>query len=189
MENLFTSQHHPTISIFESVFDISLESQLDENKNIIIITSAGLPGAFGNNIENTDQPDTIEMSDGVTFELRSIVLLRVEEFYNRDGSKFESIRYMQHGGHYCKWWKQERSDSIVIQCWIDPVEHLYEYSHNENIADEYHFLQHCLVYVKIEEPNINKFRLEILRSLGGNCHVQCTCNNFPLIPTNKQTWQ
>lgn len=161
MENLFTPQHHPTISIFESVLDISPALQLDENKNIIIITSAGLPEAFGNNIENTDQPDTIEMSDGVTFELRSIVLLRVEEFYNRDGSKFESIRYMRHGGHFCKWWKQERSDAIVIQCSIDPVQHLYEYSRNENIADEYHFLQHCLVYVKVEEPNIDKFRLKI----------------------------
>ena len=42
------------------------------------------------------------MSDGVIFELRSIVLLRVEEPYNRDGSKFQSIRYMQHGGNYCK---------------------------------------------------------------------------------------
>ena len=94
MERLFTPQHHPTISIFESVLDISPELQLDENKNIVIITSAGLPEAFGNNIDNADQPDTIEVSDGVTFELPSIVVLCEEEFYNKDCSKFESICYM-----------------------------------------------------------------------------------------------
>ena len=125
MKRLFTPEHHPTIPIFKSVLDISPELQLDENKNIIVITTGGFPEAFGNNTDNDDQPVTIQVSDSVTFELRSILLLRVEEFYNRDGSKFESIRYMQHGGHYSKWWKQEQSDAIFIQCSIDPVQHLY----------------------------------------------------------------
>ena len=58
MERLFTPQYHSTISIFESVLDISTELQLDENKNIIIITSSGLPEAFDNNIDNADQSDT-----------------------------------------------------------------------------------------------------------------------------------
>ena len=67
MERLFTPQHHPTISIFESILEISPKLQLDDNKNIIIITPAGLPEAFGNNIDNTDQPDTIEVSDATQY--------------------------------------------------------------------------------------------------------------------------
>ena len=86
------------------------------DKNIIIITGAGLPEALGNNVEDGNQPDMIVVGEGVTFELRSIVLLRSHKSYNIDGNKYKSIRYMQHGGIYNKRWKQEQSDAIVTQC-------------------------------------------------------------------------
>ena len=61
------------------------------DKNIIIITGAGLPEALGNNVEDGNQPDMIVVRGGITFELRSIILLRSRESYNTDGSKYESI--------------------------------------------------------------------------------------------------
>ena len=67
-------------------------------------------------------------------------------------------------------------------CVSDPVQYIYDCNRDTDMADECHFLQHVLVFVKVEEPNIDKFRLEILCSLGGKVHVQCNCSNFPLVP-------
>ena len=77
------------------------------------------------------------------------------------------------------------SDAIVTQCSSDPVQYIYDCNQDTDMADEYHFLLHVIVFGKVEEPNIDKFRLEILRSLGDKVHVQCNCSNFPLVPTNK----
>ncbi len=54
-----------------------------------------------------------------SFELRSVSLLRVQDHFSQyvqaKPNRFDSIRFMRHGGHR-NWWKQERMDKIVTQC-------------------------------------------------------------------------
>ena len=183
IRKLFCPATYPSISVFESVLDIPAQSRL-LRRNTIIITSSGLPLAFGRH-PCVDDPlyDKIQLQDGTLFELRSIALLRVSDAgRSNDGSKYEAVRYMRHGGPaYSKFWQQQRSESITSQCVFDPLKMILDMSKEEDAADSYRLQHHCMVYVKVEAFNVDKFRLDILRTMGGKTHVQCTCNNFPLL--------
>ena len=110
-------------------------------------------------------------------------MLRVpDEGNSKDGSKYDAVRFMRHGGPaYSKFWQQQRSESITSQCDFDPLQMVLDWSREEDAADSYRFQYHCMVYVKVEALNVDKWRLDILRTMGGKTHVQCTCNNFPLL--------
>ena len=183
MRKFFCPVTYPSISVYESVLDIPAQSRM-LRRNTIIITSSGLPLAFGRH-PFVDDPlyDKIQLQDGTLFELRSIALLRVPDEGNcNDGSKYEAVRFMRHGGPaYSKFWQQQRSQSITSQCDFDPLQMVLDWSREEDADDSYRFQYHSMVYVKVEAFNVDKFRLDILRTMGGKTHVQCTCNNFPLL--------
>ena len=184
MRTLFDPLEHRSTLVSRSVLDLLSLNETDfENKNIIIVSASGLPEALGN--DESDHPDSIVLPDDETiFELRSIVMLQVrDKDYSANPSKFEAIRYMRHGGNYLNWWHQEREDHIATQCQVDPVAHISHLSADSESADD-HFLEHVLVYVRVRSMDIDIWRLKILQSMGGQVHVRCACNKFPLIPTN-----
>ena len=182
MQNLFSPHEYPTILMSDSILDVIMMDEVEfVDKNIIIISGLGMPEAFGSN--NTDHRDNIVLDDGTTYELRSVVLTRVQgKDYSSKPGKYEAIRYMRHGGHYKKWWKQERNDKISTQCVDDPISHLSSmYDESDDLP---HFLYHTMVYVIQKPIEVDQYRLKILQTMGGKIHVRCCCNDFPLIPTN-----
>ena len=107
MRRLFTPREHPSISITSSVLDVlnrGDDSHYD-NTSIIILVGSGLPEEIEH--DDIDNSGRIVLEDGVAFELRSVVLLRVEDeaySYREDTPhKFDAVRYMRHGGHYSSW--------------------------------------------------------------------------------------
>ena len=142
MRNIFSPAEYPSMSISDSIESaLCLDDAHYETKNIIVIAGHGAPEVFGNN--ESDHPDKLVFRDGMSFELRSIVLLKQESpSYPPNGSKFEAIRYMRHGGNYDLWWKQERSDKIVTQCYNNVVESLAnDMQYNE--SDPPYFFSAC----------------------------------------------
>ena len=47
------------------------------------------------------------------------------------------------------------------------------------------FCQYVSIFVKIDNGEIDKWRLKFFESMGGKTHVKCQCCDFPLIPSNK----
>ena len=161
MHNLFNPTEHPSISVNPSVTDaLTCEDSYYDDKAIVIVVGSGLPDEVGN--DDSNHPDRLVFENGASFQLRSVVLLRVDDqFYGyRENTphKFEAIRYLRHGGHYKCWWKQERSDDIVTQCTSNIVDSI---RCDENVHQESHFLQHIMVYVKEQSPNIEQWKLQI----------------------------
>ena len=187
MRNIFCPSEYSTIMVEDSVTNaITLEdSHLFKNTKIIIVVGSGLPEVLGND-QDLSSSGKLVFSDGTTFELLSVAILRGQSIaYSRQPNKFDAIRYMRHGGYYTSWQKQERFDKVVMQCTENICDILINAANNSDHA-EYDFLQHVLVYVKEETLDADQWKLKILESLGGKTHVQCACNNFPLIPTNAQ---
>ena len=183
MHNIFNRANYPSVSISDSVESaLCLDEYHYDTKDIIIIAGHGGPEVFGN--EDSSNSDKLVFSEGNSFELRSIVLLKQDiPSYPPNGSRFEAIRYIRHGGHYSSWWRQERSDKVVTQCNHNVVESLInDAQYNE--SDPPYFYQHVLVYIKTTTPDVDQWRLQMFKSLGGKIFVQCQCNQFPLIPTN-----
>ena len=90
MRRLFTPGEHPSISITSSVLDVlnrGDDSHYD-NTSIIIIVGSGLPEEVEHN--DIDNSGRIVLEDGVAFELRSVVLLRVQD---------EAYSYMEDTPH------------------------------------------------------------------------------------------
>ena len=174
MRSIFKEVNHSTIAIEPSLMDIvfSQDQSKYDDKNIIIIVGDDLPEMVR---------DEVNLSSGVTLELRSIVLLRSDlRPLNSNASSFNSIRYMRHGHCFKSFWKQEREDKYVTQCHGNILDQI---TRDEDAESNDFFFQHVLCYVKKSTPNIDKWRLKIFETLGGKTHVQCACNRFPLIPT------
>ena len=115
------------------------------------------------------------------FELQSVVVLRSKD-EPRSHSSFDSSRYIRYGNGFKSWWKQERKDYIATKCATDivsdlPVDDSYDSESN-------HFLQCISIYVKHQDVEVDKWRNKIFKAMGGNIHVQCSCNKMPLIPSN-----
>ena len=51
--------------------------------------------------------------------------------------------------------------------------------------DDRLLVKHVMVYVCEQNPNVDKWKLEIFSSLGGKRHLFCKCSQFPLIPSKR----
>ena len=136
MHNIFNVTDQSTILVSSSIID-TLSTEIN-NKRIIIANGSGSPDDIGNN--ESDQPDKIFFEDGSIFELRSIGILQGLDFYAGNPSKFDTVRYIMHGGHYSNWWKQERSDKVVTRCTHNVLLELQDSGDNVDV----YYLRHLI---------------------------------------------
>ena len=94
---------------------------------------------------------------------------------------FEGARYVCHGHGFEKFWRQERTDCTSTQC-SDIFQEL-ERCRQRFLRKEYLFLQFVAVYAQPDDKNVERYKLDLLQTMGGKGHVRCKCNNFPFIPT------
>lgn len=113
--------------------------------------------------------------DGQKFEHR--VLLCISE---KPGNSlnFQGCRLMRYGGKFLSYWIQDRNDKIVAQ---------YQGGSDLGSISDGESLYFVSLYVR-EEPveDYDKYKVEMLKSLGGQGHVVCQCCNFPLIASPTQ---
>jgi hypothetical protein len=130
---------------------------------------------------STERPDGCahfwRMIDGKSVKFECRVLVGLESNPNRKSPlDFDGIRYVRHGGGFCNWWRQDRSDSMTVQCppsdtdvkgadVKDPMPHL-----NSNM------LSYISVYVRDVEFLADQYRSDIMRSVGGQNKLFCACN-------------
>eukprot|EP00984_Skeletonema_dohrnii_P023809 scaffold12895_cov164-Skeletonema_dohrnii-CCMP3373.AAC.6 len=108
--------------------------------------------------------------DGHVFEHRVLCCMKEK----RGG--FEGVRLMRHGGKFSSYWQQHRDVWITAQ-----------YQNGSDLSmlhlsDDWHFVS---LFVRNESrPTLDSYRIDFMKSLGGQAHVQCQCCSFPLIPSH-----
>lgn len=117
---------------------------------------------------STILPELIDL-DRVSFELRTIVSTS-----QIGDDKWTGFTYSRHGGvQFHSWWYDEKNQSVPIK--VDEVPNNLPESEN-----------YTLVYVKINEIDIDSIRNQFLKSLGGQTHVQCSEHKLPLIASTER---
>ena len=126
-----------------------------------------------------------------TFEARVILSMTVDmDNYNEhdpDGEKmkwkFTGTRHCRHGGGtggFRNWWQQERSSKAknIMTKVITRTDDMDTYPDLPSHATYY-----VVVYVRLEELEVENYKLDLHRSVGGQCSVFCNCNGSenPLI--------
>ena len=93
--------------------------------------------------------------DRVLFELRTIVSTS-----QIGDDQWTGFIYSRHrGAQFHSWWYDEKNQAVPIK--VDEVPN--------NLLD---FQNYTLVYVRINEIDIDSIRNQFLKSLGGQTHVQ-----------------
>lgn len=93
----------------------------------------------------------------------------------KNGNKFDGYRMMRYGLNFPSYWRQYRKDNVVSQ---------YPLGNDLRINPGDDDMFYVSLFVRQEEKeSLSDYRVDFLKSLGGQGHVQCTCCNFPLIPS------
>jgi len=119
-----------------------------------------------------------------TFEARVILSMTVEldDFHEHQDDeaktnwKFTGTRHSRHGGGkrgFRNWWQQERSPKAknIMTKVNTPTDDNDTYPHLPSRATYY-----VVVYVRLEEVEVENYKLDLHRSVGGQCTVFCNCN-------------
>lgn len=110
--------------------------------------------------------------DDIKFEHRVMCCMKRKG----TGQDFESVRFMRHGGQYSSYWQQHRDDWNTNKCLHASDLKMYAFS------DEWKFVS---LFVREESGvTMDRFRLDFLKSLGGQVDVLCQKCQFPLIPSH-----
>lgn len=189
MQKLFDparSKEYNSIVVRETIEDVWGSADVYDEKDFIIIVNQDI-SSFFDQIGPTFTHELNLSHDGQhnVFELCSIALFKAEfSDFRYTGStrpnKFEAIRFMRHQG-YQNWWKQERSDKVATHMPSFDIKPFLE-SFVSGYAEE--FYTPCMfVYSRDKTFEVDKYKLRILQTMGGEAHIMCRCSNFPLIPS------
>lgn len=171
---LFPPDEFPLISIRSST-DFSLFSEQSPSDVVIVVR----------NVKPTAEHDKICVGDE-TYELRVIMCMGVapETTGTRQNgvstNMFEAVRYVRHGRSFSRFWKDSRVGSpFMTHCLNDGN------AYDNLRCDSYRgYFSYVSVYVRLVGLEEEKYRLKFFRTVGGQSHVYCKCNSFPLILTN-----
>ena len=120
--------------------------------------------------EHCNQMDESITYNYVTFQLLSIIGLRTAGASHH----WHGHIYSRHGSFYNGWWFDDREMNVPIQ--LDNLPDTLPYN------DKYLF---C--YVRVNNPDMLRFRDQFLENLGGQSHVQCSRHKLPLIASTTQS--
>ena len=178
--SLFPSEEFPKLVIASSLNEL-LSSEINlSTKDIIIIVGSECP----------EGKTSIECGPAsmTKFEARFVMSLNGETPPVRTtGSEefgswiFSAQHYARHGGNISNWYVQDRTKAK------GPASFMTKHT---SLSDENDFplLQHgCFryvtLYVTTNVKQVEDYKLELHRSLGGQCKIFCSCSNSPLIIT------
>jgi hypothetical protein len=171
MNAIFQEDRFPSIAIMSSIDDVLIEPSEDfSDKEVIIVVAQEIP---------LEENATFEV-DNNQFEIQVILWIKIENVNRRHPSKdWNGIRFCRHGGFYSNWWRQEKNSSVVTHC--------------RNGGNAYHELdqesigfRYISVYATKKDIKLDEATSELMRSIGGQTHVHCSCNNLPLIPSRRK---
>jgi hypothetical protein len=178
IRSLFPSDQFPKLAIASSLIELlSSETQLT-SKEVIIIVGPDCPKGNAEIVSRGMNP--------IKFEARFLMSLdgKVPNNESLDDEsckswKFEAKRYVRHGGKFCNWYVQDRTNKSASS------HVMTKYKSNGDINDFPPLQQDCFryvtVYVNTTVKPVEDYKLELHRSLGGQCKAFCTCSNSPLI--------
>ena len=52
-------------------------------------------------------------------------------------------------------------------------------------SQNHYFCQYISIYTRIDNEEIDKWRIKFFETMGGKSHITCQCYQFPLIPSSK----
>ncbi len=89
------------------------------------------------------------------------------------GRNFKGCRFMRYGGKFNSYWKQYKNDDVVSQ---------YRNGSDLRFMQEDDASYYVSLYVRVDPvEDYDKYKVELLKSLGGQGHVICECCQFPII--------
>ena len=168
-QNLFPLNDYTTISLGDSVANVTV----NDRTNVIIVVGESCPVADAcaeANIGNI-------IKDGAEFESRVIMSFKASSAEDQlSRTKFEAVRYVRNGGGFNKWWQQHRASNS----------HALMTKHCGNTSFptvEDGCFMYVSVYVRMRNERSEQYKLDFMKSLGGQVHVFCSCTiqPFPLI--------
>ena len=178
--SLFPPEEFPKLVFASSVNEL-LSSEVDVSmKDIIIIVGPNCPEG------KTD----IECGPAsmTKFESRSVMALDGEippiRTVGREvfGSwMFAARRYARHGGNLRNWYVEDRTKSNGPARFM--TKHTSHCDENDFPLLPRGCFRYVTLYVKSTVKQVEDYKLELHRSLGGQCKIFCSCSNSPLIIT------
>lgn len=169
-KSLFREEMFPKVHVVSSVANLAPD-QLT-GKDVLVVVSKEKPHGSG----------SISVS-GVKFEAKVAlsVSTKAGSSSKPDHWTFDAVLYCRWGGGYSNWWCQHRcpgAKAIMLQsaplsatC-EDPLPCLPD--------DSFYYV---VVYCRDLQVEVEDYKLDVHRSLGGQCSVFCTCRDYdqPLI--------
>ncbi len=112
--------------------------------------------------EDDDVPPHLFNNIGECYELVHISNIAI-----RNDNSWDGIVSMRHGSIHTQWWELTKKSSVYVE----------RDNHMSIIDNE----EYCLIYVKIQTPDLRSASQQILRHIGGQTCVQCLRHKMPLI--------
>ena len=175
--SLFHTVDFPNISVCRNIAEV-IHGAVPRNTDKDILIVVGKDRPHGQATVN------LQGSPHIKYEARVVVAVSAPS--RSDGSVsqpscFEGVRYARHGGGMNGWWKQFRSSNIRKNRRL-MMQHV---SNGQDAFPEtlpFGAFYYITVYVKLSAFCADDFRLDMHRSLGGQCSVFCGCSEKnPLI--------
>ncbi len=90
---------------------------------------------------------------------------------------FAGVRWARHGTDFCKYWKQMRNSKLSEVMTHHSADDIRIAGTEYRIAGTVYAL--LTVYVRVQDSQTSRYKL------GGQTHVFCSCNTFPLITSGR----
>ncbi len=176
MSNLFPADQFPTIGMCSDIAEVQydLTGRFSSNQDIFISVGKRQPDGDANFI----------LSD-TKFEARVVIAISTESdaVDNLTPNHFRGKRWTRHGSGYNQWWEQDRSRSQNVKQMMKQ----YVHGHGATGTDPFPMMPHsCFyyicVYVKEVRLEAENYKLDMLKSIGAQSAVSCSCMDVnPLI--------
>ncbi len=108
----------------------------------------------------------------IVYKVRVVIATDAEANEICRPGAFEGVHWTCHGTGFCTYWKQMRnskSSEVVTHHSVGDI----------SIAGTVCAL--LTVYVKVQDSQTRRYKLDFFHLLGGQTHAFCSCNTFPLI--------
>jgi len=180
--SFFDETKYSSVLVANSLTGASIALDHATHNVLIVANNRKPPNHWSNNTIDSEPGDGDVYFDGIRYEARSVVCFKGHRnrFGFIDSSKFHMVRLNRHGNKIRKWWHQTTSPSnnhpVMLKLRTPNGIHL--------LPDD--FEKYITVYVKAQNPfDLPNYKLNFFRSIGGETHVICDCNQFPLIVSGR----
>ena len=173
---IFDNKLFPNVKVVNSLGHLNYKRL--EGKDIVISVTKSKPTGIA---QFTFGDEAVARN---TFEARVILSMTVDlDHYNEHQHdkpktkwKFSGTRHCRHGGGkhgFRNWWYQERSAKAknIMTKVSTPTDENDSYPNLSSKATFY-----VVVFVRQEEIEVEDYKLDLHRSIGGQCTVFCNCN-------------